>query len=203
MNQDGNAVGLGKPCELPLERGRLLMIGTGAIGVANLPGWCTALKQWYSHDIRVLLTQSAQALVSSQAVAATSGSRPITTGFTDHPSYSVAHKQLAAWPDLVIVAPATLSFLSRTALMIPDTLATYSALLTSAPVIVAPSVPGRLWRSSRVKNYATELRERGWEVLEPSTGVAVSDSSIDEGALPSIYEVLLGASRLLSERIIR
>lgn len=199
MTQDKTGTGLDKPCELPLQHGRLLLIGTGAIGVANLPGWCTALKQWYTHDIQVLLTDSAQRLVATPSVAAACGSQPITSGFTGHPNCPVPHRQLAEWPDLVIVAPATLSFISRTALMIPDTLATYTAMLTSAPVVIASSVPGRLWRSQRVQEYAAELRERGWEVLAPSTGIAVSDSSIDDGALPSIYNVLRGASRKLAE----
>lgn len=199
MNQASVGTGLGKPCELPLNNGRLLIVGTGAIGVSNLPGWCTAIKSWYGHEIKVLLTQSAQTLVSPQSIAATSGSQPIVTDFSGNYDYAVPHKQLASWPDLVIVSPATLNFISQTALMMPGNLATYTTLLTEAPVVVAPSIPGDLWHSKRVRKYVSELREREWKVLEPSTGIAVSDSSTNKGALPNIYEVLQTASQLLSE----
>ncbi|MBG9320520.1 flavoprotein [Corynebacterium belfantii] len=199
MKQSTVNTGLEKPCELPLSNGRLLIIGTGAIGVANLPGWCTAIRSWYSHEVRVLLTQSAQTLVSPQAIAATSGSQPIVTDFCGTHDYTVPHKQLASWPDLVIVSPATLNFISQTALLMPSNLATYTAILTEAPVVVAPSLPGELWYSKRVQAYVTELRERQWEVLEPSIGIAVSDSSTSKGALPNIYEVLQSASQLISK----
>lgn len=198
MNQRGFSIGLDKPCELPLNNRRLLIIGTGAIGVANLPGWCTAIKSWYGHEVRVLLTKSAQALVSPQSIAATSGTQPVVTDFSGTDDYTVPHKQLAAWPDLVIVCPATLNFISQTALMMPGNLAAYTTLLTKAPVVIAPSIPGNLWHSKRVQRHVTELRERGWKILEPATGIAVSDSSINEGALPSIYEVLQSAAQLLS-----
>lgn len=200
MKQTSVNNGLGKPCELPLANGRLLIIGTGAIGAAYLPGWCTAIKSWYGHEIRVLLTQSAQTLVSPQSIAATSGSEPIVTDFSGTHDYSVPHKQLASWPDLVLVSPATLNFISQTALMMPGNLATYTALLTEAPVVVAPSVPGDLWHSKRINEYVTELRERKWKVLEPSTGIAVSDSSTSKGALPNIYEILQSASELITSR---
>lgn len=198
MNPTKVSSGLGKPCELPLNTGRLLIIGTGAIGVANLPGWCTAIKSWYGHEVKVLLTRTAQTLVSPQSIAATSGSQPIIADYNGTCDYPVPHKQLASWPDLIIVSPATLNFISQAALMIPGNLAVYTTLLTDAPVLVAPSIPGKLWTSKRVQKYATELRERGWNVLEPSTGISVSDSSTNTGALPNIYQVLLSASKLLT-----
>lgn len=199
MKQTSVNAGLKKPCELPLSNGRLLIIGTGAIGVANLPGWCTAIKSWYSHEVKVLLTQSAQTLVSPQAIAATSGSQPIVTDFSGTHDYTVPHKQLASWPDLVIVSPATLNFISQSALLMPSNLATYTAILTDAPVLVAPSLPGDLWYNNRVQDYVAELRARRWEVLEPSIGIAVSDSSTNKGALPNIYEVLQSASQMISK----
>lgn len=197
MGSNEQALGIGKPCDLPLARGHLLIIGTGAIGVSNLPGWCTAIRQWYGHDVYTILTNAAQQLVSEQAIAATSGAWPFTAGFSGGSGYNVPHKQLSKWADLIIVAPATLNFIARTALMMPDSLATYTALLTHAPLVLAPSVPGHLWHTDRIHGYVKELRNRGWKILEPSRGLAVSDSSIDEGALPSIYEVLLGASSIL------
>lgn len=81
--------------------------------------------------------------------------------------------------------------------MMPDSLAIYTALLTQAPVVLAPSVPASLWQTDRMQGYVNELRNFGWKILEPSRGLAVSDSTMDEGALPSIYEVLLGAASIL------
>lgn len=192
-----NLVGLEPPCELPLKRNRLLIVGTGAIGVSYLPGWCTAIRQWYKHDIQVMLTQSAQQLVSAKAIAVTSGNPTILAEVNSCSSPKVLHKELSEWADLVIVAPATLNFISRLALLISDSLPVYTALLTCAPVVIAPSIPEKIYQINVTKNYISLIKARGCHVLEASTGIAVSDGAINEGAMPNIYQVLLAANSAL------
>lgn len=194
-----NLVGIDKPCEFSLPNGNLLIIGTGAIGVSFLPGWCTAIKEWYSFNIKVLLSRSAENMVSKQALKVTSGNSVLTSDFNGNSEFMVPHKELAEWADLVIVAPATLNFIAKTSLLISDSLEVYTSLLTKAPVLIAPSIPEYMWKSHQAQLYVSNLRTRGWKVLEPSLGIAVSDSKQSQSALPNIYDVLLEASDLLKE----
>jgi hypothetical protein len=61
------ALPAGVPPELPLARGNLLLVGTGAIAVTMLPAWAMALRSWYGRALRVCLTHSASRLVNPAA----------------------------------------------------------------------------------------------------------------------------------------
>ncbi len=93
-----------RPRDLPLARGRLLLIGTGAFGVTQLPQWIVALRRWYGVDVRTSVTHSAVRLVAPGALAVASG-HAVAGPDWDTSTGRVPHRDLASWPDLVIVDP--------------------------------------------------------------------------------------------------
>ena len=186
------------PAPLPLPRGNLLLIGSGAISVAFTPGWANLLRTWYPNlSIRSVLTFSAEALVSAKAISAVSG-HPVVTQDNGRESPAVSHRALAAWSDLVIVLPATANYLSKLAHAMTESIALLVCAVTTSPVILVPSVPQRIWQSAPMQQNVTLLKQAGYWLCEPRAGVTVAQREPEMGGPPDIAHVLRFTSDVLS-----
>ncbi|MFJ9008625.1 flavoprotein [Streptomyces canus] len=159
---------------------RVLLIGTGAIGVTQLPSLVGLLKFGYGFDVAVCLTAAARDFVSPRALATLSG-RPVVP--PDWPAESgPEHVEWAEWAQGVIVWPATLNFLSRCAFGLADSLPSAIVLSTSAPVVFAPSVAAGAARGGPLRRALRILRQDGHGIVGPVTGHAVSTGELSPGA---------------------
>ncbi|MFD9905275.1 flavoprotein [Streptomyces sp. NPDC059063] len=183
-----------------LERGRLLLVGTGAFAVTALPSWIALMQTWYGWSIRVCLTHSAERLVSREALAA------VTQAPVEGPEWRTErgvtpHQELAEWPDLVLVAPATTNFVAKCALGMPDSLALSTVLSTRAPVVLAPSLPeGALARPAVQRNLRT-LTEDGFHVAPMQRVRSVHKGRLTNAAagMPDIFTTLRFVARAVAE----
>lgn len=186
------------PIELP--RGRLLLVGTGAFAVTALPSWIALMQTWYGWSIRVCLTHSAQRLVSREALAA------VTQAPVEGPEWRTErgvtpHQELAEWPDVILVAPATTNFVAKCALGMPDSLALSTVLSTAAPVVLAPSLPeGALARPAVRRNLRT-LDEDGFHVAPMQRVRSVHKGKLTNAAagMPDIFTTLRFVARVVEE----
>ncbi len=178
-----------RPRDLPLARGRLLLIGTGAFGVTQLPQWIVALRRWYGVDVRTCVTHSAVRLVAPGALAVASG-HAVAGPDWDTSTGRVRPRDLASWPDLVIVAPATTAFIGKLAHGQPDSLALACAMDTSAPVVVAPSLPEGTSRFPPVVRNLRSLAADGIFVVPTIAGVSLDDGGPTTGAMAGLVDIL-------------
>lgn len=196
MNRIPNVTGAAAPGDLPLGRGHLLLIGTGAIGVTMLPAWATMLQSWYENlEIETILTRSAERLVRRNAIEAVTRKR-VHRSFWDESG--VSHRSLADWADLVLVVPATMNFISKTSLGITETLALYIATITPAPVVVAPSAPQRILTSTVGARHLRNLAQNGFHVMPTREGIAISTGDVELGGMANIVDVVAFASTVLT-----
>ena len=108
----------------------------------------------------------------------------------------VKHIELGKSADLVIVAPATASFIARTAAGIADDLLGNVILATNAPVVIAPAMHTEMWLNKATADNVAKLRDRGVVVIEPASGrLTGSDTGI--GRLPDPEEIGEQALRAL------
>ncbi|WP_329112794.1 flavoprotein [Streptomyces sp. NBC_01353] len=189
----------GRP-HIELPRGRVLLVGAGAFGVTALPSWAVLMRMWYGWSIRACLTHAGDQLVSRQALAAATQA-PVEGPHWDTERGVTPHQELAEWPDLVIVAPATTNFVAKCALGMPDSLALSTVLATSAPVVLAPSLPaGALVRPAVQRNLRT-LTEDGYHVAPMQPGTSVHKAQVGVAAgMPDINATLRFTARVLHER---
>lgn len=181
---------------LDLPRGQLLLIGTGAIGVVNLPGWAMALRV-YGWSVRVCLTAAADALVSRQALAAITQA-PVSGPDWDIAPGRVPHQELADWADLVLVLPATVNFIGKLAAGIADNLALSTVLNTSAPVVIGPSIPATALRRPAVRRNLRTLHDDGYTVVPRSPALSVHAGEKSDGWTSDLPTALQAASRSLA-----
>jgi phosphopantothenoylcysteine decarboxylase / phosphopantothenate---cysteine ligase len=194
------ALPAGVPPELPLPRGNLLLVGTGAISVTMLPAWAIALRSWYGCALRVCLTYSASRLVHPAAVAAASNA-PVWGPAWDLTSGTVPHQELAAWADLAIVAPATANFLGKCAHGLADSLALSTVLNATCPVVLVPSLAANMLPRPAVRRNLDLLAADGYTVLPTTTGISAHDGSQNPGAPADLPTILRAAHAALTARL--
>lgn len=157
------------------------------------------------HEVKVIATPNALRFIGSATLEALSHN-PVYSDLYANVE-DVQHIELAKWAEVLLVAPATASFLARTASGIANDLLGNVLLATTAPKVIAPAMHSEMWLNpSTVANVAT-LRARGFNVIEPASGrLTGSDSGI--GRLPNgrqLVATALGANSpkdLLGQKVL-
>ena len=144
------------------------------------------------HEVRAVATSNALRFIGAATLEA------LTHNSVSHDLYSdveeVRHIELAKWPDLVVIAPATASFLARYSAGLADDLLGNILLATVAPVVVAPAMHTEMWMNDATVNNVKNLRARGVHVIEPAAG-RLTGQDTGVGRLPepvAIYRESLG-----------
>jgi phosphopantothenoylcysteine decarboxylase len=148
--------------------GRLLIGATGSAAVASLPLYINTLRTTFTGTITVLMTHTATTFVPPHTVGLFADR--VVTG-TDPDRWSREnHATLAAEHDMMAVLPATANILSVVATgAVPNML---SATIATAefPVAFFPVMSGEMWRKPAVRRNVAQLREDGYQVIDPTPG---------------------------------
>ena len=171
---------------------RILVGITGGIAAYKAVGVVRLLVE-AGHDVKVIPTANALRFVGAATLEAISKNTVDPDLYTD--VADVKHVELGQSADLIIVAPATASFIARTAAGLGDDLLSSSILASRAPILVAPAMHTEMWENpSTVANVAT-LRARGINVLEPAVGRLTGEDS-GKGRLPEPEQIVDAALNL-------
>ena len=148
------------------------------------------------HKVQVVATNNAFKFIGKTTLEALSGN-PISIVdpdlFTDVDQ--VKHIALAKSADLVVVAPATASFLAKMTSGIADDLLTTTVLAATCPVIVAPAMHTEMWENKATVSNIETLRQRGITIVWPAVGrLTGEDSGAGRLAEPEeIFETAMAA----------
>ncbi len=146
------------------------------------------------HDVQVIPTQNALRFIGATTLEALAHNAIDTDLYTD--VESVKHIKIAQEADLVIVAPASASFLARTAAGLADDLLSNTILATTAPILLAPAMHSEMFLNPATLANIVTLENRGIAVLQPATGrLTGEDSGI--GRLPEAEEIVEAALAML------
>jgi phosphopantothenoylcysteine decarboxylase/phosphopantothenate--cysteine ligase len=170
--------------------GRRILIGvTGGIAAYKVPE-LVRLLQMRGFEVRCVLTESAQQFVSPLVLETLSGHR-VASRLCGPDVSGTEHIEIARWPDLVLVAPATANTLARAAHGLADDLLSTVLLATRAPVIAAPAMNTAMWEHPSTRENCRLLEQRGMTLIEPAAGVLACGEE-GAGKLPDL-EVLASA----------
>lgn len=165
---------------------------TGGIAAYKATGIIRLLTE-AGHTVKVLATENALRFIGATTLEALSHNAVDSGLYTD--IAEVKHIALAQEADLVIVAPATASFLARFSAGIADDLLGNVLLATNAPVVVAPAMHTEMWQHPATIQNVQTLQSRGVHILEPASG-RLTGADSGPGRLPepeTIVEFALGA----------
>jgi phosphopantothenoylcysteine decarboxylase/phosphopantothenate--cysteine ligase len=173
---------------------RVVLGVTGGIAAYKATGIIRLLTE-AGHDVKVIPTANALRFIGATTLEALSHNSVDPDLYTD--VESVKHVELGQSADLVIVAPATASFLARMASGLADDLLMNTLLATKAPVLVAPAMHTEMWQNPATLANVATLRSRGIEVLEPAVG-RLTGADSGPGRLPEPEEIVAAALALAS-----
>jgi len=177
---------------------------TGGIAAYKATGIIRQLTE-AGHTVKVIPTQNALRFIGAATLEALSHNKVDSDLYTD--VESVKHVQLGQQADLVIVAPASASFIARYAAGIADDLLGNILLVTTAPVIIAPAMHTEMWKHEATQANISKLAARGVRVLEPSSGrLTGSDSGVgrlpEAGAIVEFALAQIAGDDLLGKRFL-
>src|SRR5258706_4012907 len=116
------------------------------------------------------MTAAAREFTTATTFQALSG-RPVRDSLWDAAAEAaMGHIELARWPNLIVVAPASADFLARLAQGRADDLLTTLCLATEAPICVAPAMNRLMWANAATQANVATLQSRGIRVLGPGSG---------------------------------
>lgn len=151
------------PPTLKFDRDNILLIVTGAISAVSTASVVGMLKAWYPEwKLRVLLSDTAHRFVSRSGLEALIGSAVVDTSWTMDAKSPDHHRSLADWADLLLVMPASTAFVSKLALLTPDSKPLYVSAATRALRVIVPSVPPSIYETDTFGSYISVLQERGY-----------------------------------------
>ena len=179
--------------EIPLARGQLLVVGTGAIAVSALPSWLMVLRGTYpGWTVRVCLTEAAATLVAPDALAAVTGS-PVLGPAWPTARGGVPHVEAAEWADLVLVLPASADFVAKCTLGIADGLGLAIVQNTAAPVVLVPALSAVAAGKPAVLRALARAADDGLHVVPPAPVASV------HGGAPAAMADLVTVLRHLAQ----
>jgi phosphopantothenoylcysteine decarboxylase/phosphopantothenate--cysteine ligase len=147
------------------------------------------------HSVQVVATENAFKFIGKSTLEALSKNSVFTVNpelFTDVDQ--VKHIAISKNADLIVVAPATASFIAKLAAGIADDLLTTTVLAASAPVVLAPAMHTEMWEAASTKQNIQTLESRNFTIVSPGVGrLTGEDSGIGRLAeIELIFETAIG-----------
>ena len=165
---------------------RILLGITGGIAAYKAAGLVRGFSE-LGHEVTVLPTENALRFIGKPTLEALSGNPIDIDMYSD--VASVRHVELGQQADLIVVAPATASFLARLATGLADDLLMNAVLASAAPVVVCPAMHSEMWTNPATQSNVAALIDRGIVVMNPASGRLTGDDS-GPGRLPEVEEIL-------------
>ena len=148
---------------------KILLCVTGGIAVYKAAALTSKLTQ-AGASVKVIMSDSARQFVTPLTFQALSRHDVYTDTFDEKDSAVIAHIDLADWPDLILLAPATANVIGKLANGIADDMITTTLLATEAPVWVAPAMNVHMYAHPAVQKNMNTLRSFGYQFIEPGEG---------------------------------
>ena len=157
------------PSTKGLNTRRILLGITGGIA-AYKSAELTRLLQRAGAEVRVVMTAAATEFITPLTLQALSGNRVHTELLDTEAEAGMGHIELARWPDLILIAPASADSIARIASGQANDILTTLILASKAPVAIAPAMNQGMWRNAATQDNLALLRERGVQVFGPGSG---------------------------------
>ncbi|WP_192035474.1 bifunctional phosphopantothenoylcysteine decarboxylase/phosphopantothenate--cysteine ligase CoaBC [Halomonas sp. YLGW01] len=150
--------------------GKRILLGISAGIAAYKSAHLARLLKKAGHEVRVVMTDGAQAFITPLTLQALTG-EPVRTSLLDPEAEAgMGHIELARWADLILIAPATADLMARLVHGHADDLLTTLCLASDAEKAMAPAMNQAMWRHPATARNARQLEADGWRLLGPDAG---------------------------------
>ena len=150
--------------------GTKVLLGISAGIAAYKSAMLARLLKQAGCEVRVVMTEGAQAFITPLTLQALTG-EPVRTSLLDPEAEAgMGHIELARWADTILIAPATADLMARLAAGMADDLLTTLCLASQSRKVIAPAMNQAMWAHPATQRNAARLAEDGWRLLGPASG---------------------------------
>ncbi|WP_386082023.1 bifunctional phosphopantothenoylcysteine decarboxylase/phosphopantothenate--cysteine ligase CoaBC [Vreelandella sp. F11] len=150
--------------------GKRILLGVSAGIAAYKSALVVRLLKQAGCEVRVVMTDGAQAFITPLTLQALSG-EPVRTSLLDPEAEAgMGHIELARWADLVLIAPATADLIARLVHGMANDLLTTLCLASEAPKLIAPAMNQAMWRHPATQRNVQQLADDDWQLIGPAAG---------------------------------
>ena len=142
---------------------------TGGIAAYKTPGLIRLLKK-DSADVRAIMTEGAAKFITPLTIETVSQNPVALEMFPENRYAGTHHIDLAEWPDLFVIAPATANFIGKVASGICDELLTTVICATRKPVMIAPAMNTNMYLNPITQKNIDYLKSLGYHFINPGEG---------------------------------
>lgn len=150
------------------------------------------------HEVRIVMTKNAEHFVTSHTLAALTKYPVLDDLWSKENEDKISHVELAQWPDLALVVPATANFIAKMACGIADDAASTTILATSAPKFVIPAMNDQMWTNPATQRNLDLLKQDGIQIMKPKVGV-LAEGYVAKGRMPEPSEILTWMSEIIKD----
>ncbi len=158
---------------MPDIKGKKILVGVSGGIAAYKAAELVRLFVKADAEVRVMMTQGAQAFVTPLTFQSLSQNPVATDTFDLSEEQTIGHITLADEAELVVLAPATAHLIARLAHGLADDVVTTVALARAPegiPLLVAPAMNVNMWRHAATQQNMATLRARGMHFVGPDEG---------------------------------
>lgn len=149
--------------------------------------------------VQVVMTTNASRFVTPLTLQTLSNRKVATDMFDLTTESEIGHIKIADEADIIVIAPATASFIGKIASGIADSLPATVILASKAPVILCPAMNVNMYSNGLVQENIKKLKDHGFQIMEPEEGNLACGWE-GKGRLPDIELIKLIIKKTLTKQ---
>lgn len=154
-------------------QGKNVLVGMGGgIAAFKAVGVVRELQR-QGAQVKVMMTESATRFVGPMTLAGITGDSP-ATDLWDSSYAGEVHVELAAWADIMVIAPATMNLMARAAGGQANDVVLATLACRKSPVVFAPAMHTQMWNSPATQRNVALLEGDGVLFAGPVSGPLAS-----------------------------
>ncbi|HAV12843.1 MAG TPA: phosphopantothenoylcysteine decarboxylase [Opitutae bacterium] len=169
--------------------GRTILLGvTGSIAAFKAADITSRLTE-AGAKVCPVMTAGACSFIQPLTLQTLSRQPVVSDIWSEGQGWQPGHIELADRADLLLVAPATAHCIAQFANGLAPDLLTSIHLATTAPVMIAPAMNGKMLAHPATQANIATLRDRGYHFIEPDRGMLACGYE-GEGKLASVDRIV-------------
>ncbi|RLG10744.1 bifunctional phosphopantothenoylcysteine decarboxylase/phosphopantothenate--cysteine ligase CoaBC [Candidatus Pacearchaeota archaeon] len=169
-----------------LKNKKILIGICGSVAIYKICEVIRRLKKEKA-KIKVILTSGAEKFISPILFSTLAEEKAYTD--KDYFRLNDIYTELSKFPELILVLPATASFLSKLASGKADELLLTVALFSKVPVYIFPAMNAAMWEHPTTQENIKILKNYGYFIYEPEEG-ELACKDVGKGRLPEPEEIV-------------
>ncbi len=164
-------------------KGKTVVLGvTGSIAAYKIANLASMLVKQHC-DVHVIMTENATKFINPITFETLTNHKCLVETFDRNFQFHVAHVNLAAQADMMLIAPASANVIGKVANGIADDMLTTTIMACKNPVVFSPAMNTNMYENPILQDNLKKLKQFGYGVIEPAVGM-LACRDVGAGKMP-------------------